>query len=66
MLKNISKRAKEKKLSIREVERLSHIGKNTITKWGEISPSVDKVKRVAVVLGCTVDDLLRESSEDPA
>lgn len=63
MLKNISRRAQEKKISIRQIEQLAGIGKNTITKWDNISPSVDKVQRVASVLECTIDDLIREEAQ---
>lgn len=35
-----------------------------ITRWDENRPSVDRVKRVADVLGVTVDELLKEDADE--
>lgn len=49
--------------SMNELERRADLGLNTVYRWPEKSPSVDKVFRVAKVLGCTVDDLIREDPD---
>lgn len=49
--------------SLNELERRAGLGLNTVTRWPEKSPSIDKVFRVARVLGCTVDDLIRFEPE---
>ena len=46
--------------SLNELERRAGLGLNTVTRWPEKSPSIDKVFRVAKVLGCTVDDLVKD------
>lgn len=66
MVEEIRKRASAKRITIAELERAAELGRSTILRWDRTSPSVNKVQRVASVLGCTVDDLLRESSENPA
>ena len=63
MLNNILKLAKQEGYTVRRIEELAGIGVNTITRWDKVSPSVEKVKRVADVLGCTVDDLIKEHAD---
>lgn len=50
--------AKERGLSIAEVERRSGLTKNTIKKWDRSTPSVDKVASVAKCLGVTIESIL--------
>ena len=50
--------AKERGISVAEVERRSGLSKNTIKKWDRSIPSVDKVASVAKCLGVTIEDLL--------
>lgn len=58
MLENIKKIAESKGMSLRSIELIC--GFRNIYRWDEHTPSVDKVQRVAEVLGVTVDELLRE------
>lgn len=60
MLNQIKTLAKERKLTIAEVERMAGLSPRTVYKWDENIPSVDKVKRVADVLSVTVDQLMKE------
>lgn len=41
--------------------------RSSICKWDVNTPGIDKVKKVADILGCTVDDLLKskEADEEP-
>ena len=59
----IKELAKAQRLSIRQIEIAAGLSNGAIARWSEKSPSIDKVYRVANVLGCTVDDLIRD---DPA
>lgn len=52
--------AKEKKIPIYKIEQDCYISQGSICKWGNISPSVEKVKAVADYLGVTVDYLIGE------
>lgn len=38
------------------------VGQNTVSQWetGERTPKADKLPALAKILGCTVDELLRE------
>ncbi len=51
---------RERGISITDLEKKADLGKNTIYYWNDIEPGVEKVKRVADVLGGTVDELLKE------
>lgn len=59
----IKELAKAQRLSIRQIEIAAGLSNGAIARWSEKSPSIDKVYRVANVLGCTVDDLIREDAE---
>lgn len=57
---NIVLHAKEKKVSIREVERVCELSPGSVCKWNEVSPSVRSLQKVAEFLKCTLDELTRE------
>lgn len=59
MLHKIKELCKEKKISLAELERRADLAPKTIFAWGETMPSVDKVYRVAKVLGTTVEEILK-------
>lgn len=49
----------EKNLSIAGLEKEAGLGNGVIAKWfDKVNPSVESLKKVADVLGCTLDDLL--------
>lgn len=50
---------KTKGLSLTRIENLLGFGNGTITKWDKSSPSVDKLRQVAILLNVSVDFLLR-------
>ena len=51
--------AKEKGISINRLEREANVSTGSICKWGiNVSPTVKNIKKVADVLGCSVDELL--------
>lgn len=59
----VKKRADEKKMSLAEVARRAKIDPTLPGKWRIVSPSLANAKKVADVLGCTVDDLIREEAQ---
>lgn len=62
--KNICKLAKEQNMSINRLEQEAGLSSGSICKWGKsVSPTVISLKKVADILGCTVDDLIRETEE---
>lgn len=61
IVEKIKERAATKGLTIRKIEIAAALSNGAIARWNEKSPSIDKVFRVAKVLGCTVDDLIAET-----
>lgn len=58
----IKSRAEQQGITIAEVARRADIDPTLIGKWKRSSPSLENAKRVADVLGCTVDDLISEEA----
>ncbi len=58
---NIVKRAKEKGIPIRGIERSCELSPGSVCKWNTVSPSVTSLRKVADLLGCTLDELTEES-----
>lgn len=50
--------AKSEGIPLYALEERAHIAKGSISKWDEISPSFDKVYRVAQILNVKADDLI--------
>lgn len=60
---NVQKLAKERDLSIREVERRAGLENGAISKWvGTVSPRLENAMSVAKVLGVDVKDLVNEET----
>ena len=58
---NICKIAKEKNLSINQIEKETGLSAGSICKWGkDVSPTIKSIKKVADTLGKTVDELIKE------
>lgn len=53
-LKQISK---EKRYTIASLERACGFSEGAIKRWSNIIPGIDKVEKVADVLGCSIDEL---------
>ena len=52
-------KAAKKGLSIWALEKAAELGNGAIGKWfNNKNPNIETIKKVADVLGCTVDDLL--------
>lgn len=54
----ISERAKEKGISINQLEEKAELSRGSTYKWNVVSPSVKNLKKVADVLGCNVNELI--------
>ena len=62
-LKQISK---EKRYTIASLERACGFSEGAIKRWSNIIPGIDKVEKVADVLGCSIDELCgRKTIENP-
>ena len=60
IFENISRLCKEKGISIAKLERKSGLGNATIRGWTNSSPRVENLQAVAGVLGCSMEELLKE------
>ena len=58
--KNVSELAKQKNLSIMEIEKRAELSNGTISKWRNNIPKISSIEAVARVLKVSVDRLLRE------
>lgn len=56
-VKNMSAK---KKIPLYVLEEKAEIARGSISKWDYIIPSVEKVSRVANILGVSMDELLKE------
>lgn len=62
LYEKIKELAKEKKVSIRQIEEKLHFGNGTLNRWRTITPSIDKVQKVADYFNVSIDYLLDLSS----
>ena len=61
---NIRETAKSQKISIRSIEAKAGLSTGSICKWSVCNPSVAKLKKVADVLGVSMDSLMRETPQE--
>ena len=59
-LKKILELAEKNNISIRYLEKTLGFGNGAIKKWGESSPSVDKLKKVADYFGVSIEYFLEQ------
>lgn len=52
----------------RDVAKSVNVSRSTVTKWetGEAVPRTDKLKKLAALFNCTVDDLLKDDESASA
>ena len=62
LLTNIRLLCKEKGISVSKLEQATGISNGTIGRWGESSPTVENVRKVAEFFDTTVDALIHEGS----
>lgn len=56
----VSKMAQEKGISINSLEKKAGVSVGSVYKWNTVSPTVKNLSKVAEVLECTLDELLKE------
>lgn len=56
----------EKEMSISQLEREAGLGNGTIKVWAKSDPGAKKLKKVADLLGCSVDYLLEHDPQRSA
>ena len=59
MVSEIRRLCKANKIPVYKLEEQTGISRNSISRWDQSIPSVDKVKKVADFFGVTVDSLLK-------
>ena len=64
MYKNYAKLRDAKGMNDHQVSLASGVATSTLTSWkkGDYTPKLDKLRKIAAVLGVTVDDLIEEAS----
>ena len=57
---------RRKDITQEELAKRIGVGHSAVAKWetGKCKPTADKLVKVADVLGCTVDELLREEKKE--
>lgn len=63
---NIQERAKKIGISINTIEKKANLGIGSLCKWNNSSPTVRNLKKVADILNCSVDELLKNKSSKKA
>lgn len=58
MYEKIKEICKKKKVTISKLEEDLNFSQGSVCKWGNVSPSVDKVKKVADYLKIDINKLL--------
>ncbi|EYB35417.1 helix-turn-helix transcriptional regulator [Bacillus subtilis] len=61
IVERIKNLAKDKKISLAELERKTKLSNGTIRRWDEKTPGIDKVQKVADYFNVSVDYLLGRS-----
>lgn len=56
---NVKALAKKKNIPIRKIEMDCGLSQGSVCKWNDISPSAEKVKKVADYLNTSVDEILK-------
>ena len=57
IVENIRQICRAKGFQIMRLESECGFARSTIRRWDEVSPSIDKIIRVADVLACSIDEL---------
>lgn len=62
MYSKIKQMCDEKEITITALERKLGLGRRTIAKWQESSPTVDNLKKVADYFGVSIEYFLDDAS----
>lgn len=58
-IERIRSLAREKNLSLTELEQVAGISNGTIGKWKESSPKIDTLLKICLVLECEIDQIVK-------
>lgn len=58
---NVKRIGKERRHSISSIERDLHFTKGSIYKWNKSAPGIQKVRAVANLLDCSIEDLVGDT-----
>lgn len=58
ILENITRLCKQRGVSIARLEKETGLGNGTVARWGESSPRVENLQKVADYFGVPLSDLL--------
>lgn len=66
LAENIAKRRKELGLTQAQVAEIISMEKESLSRMeaGKITPSLDRLEKIAAALGCPIADLFRDNSPD--
>lgn len=64
LIDNVQSLCKKNGIALYKLEKELGFGNGSLYKWNEQSPSVERVKLVADYFGVTVDELLKEDTND--
>lgn len=64
IFEKVASRCAEQGISIARLEKEAKLGNATVRGWKKSTPNVESIRRVAEVLGCTVDELLAPSEKE--
>ncbi len=57
---NVKRIAKERNITLRELEDAAHLGNGSIGKWKTVSPKINTIEKVAVALNVPISMLLEK------
>lgn len=63
MYERIKELCKEKGISIYRLEKDLGLSSGSVCKWKVSSPTLDKIQKVAKMLGCSIDELLQDTTD---
>ena len=58
---NVCNKSKQLGISINALEKRADLSVGSICKWNVVSPTARSLKKVADILKCSVDELLKET-----
>lgn len=62
IVQNIINIAKEKKITIAEIERKCNFPKSSIRKWNDSPPSITKIIKISEILNISIDEIITGKS----
>ena len=64
LVENIKERANRRGTNLYRIKDRCHLSNGSIRRWNDSFPSADKLKRVAIFLETTMDELMKGCEDD--